>query len=183
MPDFRGFTEFIKDTFGYIITFIVIALIFTFVVAVAPVAGNSMSPTLNDGDMVIVSRCSYLFTDIKRNEIVIFKDSNKKKYVKRVIGLPGERIDYLNGYLHINGETYEENLINAETNNFMFEDICPEYNCPASVIPENHYLVLGDNRGESQDSRDPIIGLVSKNKIMGKIVFRILPFSDFGATK
>lgn len=103
MPDFREVREFIKDFFGYIISFAVIAFIFTFIIAVAPIAGNSMNPTLNDGNMVIVTRFTYQFSDVKRNDIIIFKDSNKKKYVKRVIGLPGEKIDYINGYLIIDG--------------------------------------------------------------------------------
>ncbi len=183
MPDFRELKEFLKDTLGYIITFCVLAIIFVFIIAVAPIAGNSMNPTLNDGDIVIVTKYNYIFTSPKRNEIIIFKDSVKKKYVKRIIGLPGERIDYINGYLYINNEKYEESLITTNTSNFMFEDICSLTKCPNSVIPEGFFLVLGDNRPESQDSRDANIGLISKKEVIGKIVFRVLPFDEIGRIK
>lgn|SRR5574344_654018 len=181
MPDFRNITEFFKDFMGYIIVLAVILFVFTFVISIAPIAGNSMNPTLNDGNLVIVTRFSYVFKEPQRNDIIIFKNQNNKKYVKRIIGLPGEKIDYLNGYLYINDETYKEYLIDGtKTNNFMFSDICPSSKCPDGKIPEDKYLVLGDSRSDSQDSRDPLIGLVSKDEIIGKIVFRIWPFNDFG---
>lgn len=184
MPDFREVREFIKDFFGYIISFAIIAFIFTFIIAVAPIAGNSMNPTLNDGNMVIVTRFTYQFSDVKRNDIIIFKDSNKKKYVKRVIGLPGEKIDYINGYLIIDGETYEENLSTSSlTHNFLFSDICPIEVCTDGIIPIDKYLVLGDARNDSQDSRDPSIGLVPKDNIIGKIVFKIWPLNEYGKIK
>jgi len=184
MPDFREVTEFIKDTFGYIVVFAVMLFIFTFIIAIAPIAGNSMNPTLSDGDFVVVSKFSYLLSSIKRDDVVIFKDSEKKKYVKRVIGLPGESIDHLDGFLYINDEPYKETLLDAKkTNNFMFEDICSKEKCPDGVIPEGKYLVLGDNRIDSKDSRDPSIGLVDEEEIFGKILFRLWPFSDFGKVK
>ncbi len=181
MPDFRNLTEFLKDTFVYIIIFFVIAFVFTFIVAVVPVAGNSMNPTLADGNMVISLKFAYLLSSPKRNDIITFTDANKKRYVKRVIGLPGETIDYLNGYLYINGESYVESFVDGKkTNNFMFVDICDKTKCPDNKIPEGYYLVLGDNRPESQDSRDPEVGLISKKEIDGKLIFRIWPLKGFG---
>ena len=106
MPDLRGLTEFLKDTFVYIIIFAVIVFVFMFIIAVVPIAGNSMNSTLSDGDFAISVRFVYLISSPKRNDIVTFKDSNKKRFVKRVIGLPGESIDYLNGYLYINRSLY-----------------------------------------------------------------------------
>ncbi len=180
MPDFRNITEFIKDVFGYIIIFAILVFIFIFIVAFAPIAGNSMNPTLNDGDIVLVSRLSYVFSDIERYDIITFKDENNKKYVKRVIGLPGERIDYLNGYLIVDNKTIKETLVDgSKTNNFMFEDICDSKLCPDSVIPIDKYLVLGDARDDSKDSRDKSIGLVDAKEIKGKILYRIWPISGF----
>ena len=180
MPDFREVTEFIKDTFAYIVIFAVIAFIFTFVVAVVPIAGNSMSPTLSDGNMAVSLKFAYLISSPKRNDIITFKDAEKKRYVKRVIGLPGETIDYLNGYLYINGEAYDETFVDGkETNNFMFVDICDKEKCPDNKIPEGKYLVLGDNRPGSQDSRDPEIGLIDKKQIDGKLIFKVWPLSEF----
>ncbi len=184
MPDFRDLTEFLKDTFVYIIILAVIAFVFMFIVAVIPIAGNSMNPTLSDGNLVISLKFSYIFSNPKRNDIVTFKDSKNKRFVKRVIGVPGEKIDYLNGYLYINGETYTEKFLNGvKTNNFTFADICEKKDCPDGKIPDGYYLVLGDNRPESQDSRDPKIGLVSKDNIDGKIIFKIWPMKEFGRVK
>jgi len=184
MPDFREVTEFLKDTFVYIAIFVAIAFVFTFVMAVVPVAGNSMNPTLADGNMLVSLKFAYLISSPKRNDIITFTDADKKRYVKRVIGLPGETIDYLNGYLYINGESYIESFVDGkETNNFMFVDICDKTKCPDNKIPENKYLVLGDNRPGSQDSRDPEIGLIDKKQIDGKLIFRVWPIKEFGRIK
>ena len=158
--DLREVTEFFKDFAGYIITALVIILVFTFIVSLQPIAGNSMSPTLEEGQVVIVTK---IFKNYNRNDIVVLK-SDSKYYVKRVIGLPGERIDYLNGILKINNESYKETFLKEDvvTSNFLFEDICSSKECPNGVIPDNMYLVLGDNRPESMDSRDSSFGLIEK---------------------
>ncbi len=184
MPDFREFNEFMKDTLIYFLIFLAIAFVFIFIIAVVPIAGNSMSPTLSDGDLTVSLRFLYYVSSPKRNDIVTFRDENKKRYVKRVIGLPGEKIDYLNGYLYINGESYSENLIDgSKTGNFTFTDICNKNDCPEGKIPEGYYLVLGDNRPESQDSRDPSLGLISKKAIDGRIVFKFWPLNEMGVFK
>lgn|SRR5574344_279801 len=175
MPDLREFTEFLKDMWGYILTILIIAFVFIFIVAIIPVAGNSMNPTLSDGNLVLVSRINYLVKDIKRSDIITFRTDDKKSYVKRIIGLPGERIDYLNGSLLINNEAYNETYLkNVKTSNFMFEDICKKEDCPNGTIPDGYYLVLGDNRTDSKDSRE--LGLISKKQIKGQIIFKINPF-------
>ena len=182
MLDLREVTEFLRDVWGYIVTFVVIAVIFVFIVSVVPVSGNSMNPTLTDGNMVLVFKPSYWFSSIKRNDIVVIRTEDKIRYVKRIIGLPGERVDYLKGFLYINNEPFKENIEfgdNVTTNNFMMEDICEESECPNYVIPENMYLVLGDYRIDSKDSRDPEIGLVTKKEIDGKVVFKVWPISEF----
>lgn len=177
MPDLREFTEFLKDAWGFIFTIIIIAFIFIFIIAFIPVAGNSMNPTLSDGNITLVSRISYLFSTPKRGDIITFRMPDHKSYVKRIIGLPNERIDYLNGQLLINDESFKEAYlnINTKTSNFMLEDICPKELCPDGVIPENYYLVLGDNRTDSKDSRE--LGLIKKEYINGKIIFKVYPFS------
>ncbi len=179
MIDFRGFKEFIKDTLSYIITAAIIAFIFIFVIALVPVAGNSMNPSINDGDMTIVIRFIYLFKKVDRGDVVNIKTEDKMRYVKRVIGLPGESVKYLNGTLYIDNEPIEDYVTDdVITNNFMFSDICSIEDCPLGVIPDNMYLVLGDNREDSFDSRDPDMGLISMNEIHGKVVFKIWPLND-----
>lgn len=179
--DFREITEFIKDCLGYIIALFVIIFIFTFIVSFQPVAGNSMTPTLEEGNISLISKLSYVFGDVKRNDIVVLKQ-DKKRYIKRVIGLPGEKIDYLNGILYIDDKGIKESIegTSETTTNFLFEDICASDKCPDNKIPEDMYLVLGDNRGDSYDSRDPNLGLVSKNQIKGKAIFTIYPFNKLG---
>lgn len=180
--DLREITEFLKDTSKYLIILVVMIFLFLFVVAFVPIAGNSMFPTLEEGDVVIVSK---LTSNYQRNSIIVFKDSNGKSYVKRIIGLPGEEVHYLNGYLYINGEVQKETFLDDDivTSNFLFEDICDTEKCPDGVIPDDMYLVLGDNRPESVDSRDPDIGLVSKDNIDGIVKFRVWPISSFGNIK
>lgn len=182
--DLREVVEFLKDTAGYIITIVVLLLIFTFVLAFQPVAGNSMSPTLEEGQVTLVSRFAYFFSFPKRNEIVIIK-KDKKSYVKRIIGLPGENIKYLNGFLYIDDKPYKEDYLGNDitTSNFMFEDICDKKTCPSGVIPDDKYLVLGDNRMASEDSRSSSFGLVSKNEIKGKVIFKIFPLNQIGGVK
>ena len=176
MIDFRGFVEFIKDTLSYFITAAIIAFVFIFIIAIVPVVGNSMSPTLNDGDFTIVIRFIYEFKDVDRGDIVNIKTSDRLRYVKRVIGLPGENVKYLNGVLYINDVQVTDYVSNdVITNNFTFEDICSNEDCPDGVIPDNMYLVLGDNREDSYDSRDPDLGLILKDEIHGKVIYKVWP--------
>ena len=179
--DLREVTEFLKDALWYIVAIIVLIFILTFVVAFQGVAGNSMTPTLEDGQIVLVSRFSYYFTFPKRNEIVVLK-KNKMSYVKRVIGLPGEKIEYLNGILYVNGKAYKEDFLDdtVVTSNFLFEDICSKKDCPDGVIPSDKYLVLGDHREASEDSRSSSYGLVDKKELKGKVIFKVFPLSDMG---
>ena len=174
--DLRGVTEFFKDFMWYIVVFLIIGLIFIFIVAFQTVAGNSMDPTLKDGQIVLVSKLPF---KPKRNQIVLFK-SNGKSYVKRVIGLPGEKVEYMDGILYINDEPFKEIYLveNVETYNFLFHDVCPLDTCPNGVIPEDKYFVMGDNRPESSDSRDPKIGLISRSDIDGTVVYSIFPFKS-----
>ncbi len=174
--DLRGITEFLRDFMWYIIAVIVLILIFTFVIAFQTVAGNSMNPTLKDGQIVLVSRLAYRFHSVKRNEIVVL-NKNSKSYVKRVIGLPGEKIDYLDGVLYVDDKPYKETYLDDDvlTYNFTFEDVCSKEDCPDGKIPEGKYMVMGDNRKESEDSRKKEFGLVSKSEIKGKVFFSLWP--------
>ncbi len=174
--DLRGVTEFFKDFMWYIIVLLVIVFVLLFVVAFQTVVGNSMNPTLKDGQPVLVSKLPFT---VERNDIILFKKDGKS-YVKRVIGLPGEKIEYMDGILYVNGKAYRETFLDskAETYNFLFSDICSKEDCPDEVIPEKMYFVMGDNRQESTDSRDPKIGLISKENISGYVVYSVFPFKS-----
>lgn len=178
MYDWREISEFMRDAGKYIVLIAVMILLFTFVVVFQPVAGNSMNPTLKEGDVLIISKLS---KNLQRNEIVTVI-VNDKSFVKRVVGLPGEKVEYMNDVLYIDGVGQREDFLNGvKTNNFLFVDICDEEKCPDGVIPEDMYLVLGDNRPESEDSRSPKFGLVSKDQIIGKAIFRIWPITKMGS--
>lgn len=179
--DLREISEFFRDVSIYFITFAVMVLIFMFVVALQPIAGNSMVPTLQEGDVVLVSKFSYRFFDVKRNDIVTLS-VNGKSYVKRVIGLPGEDIKYIKNVLYIDDNPFTENFLSKDikTSGFTLEDVCKENECPDGKIPEGKYLVLGDNRPESEDSRTKEFGLVEKEQITGKVFFKVWPINRFG---
>ena len=177
--DLREVTEFFRDFMWYIIAFAVIIFALIFVVSIQTVAGNSMDPTLKDGDRVLVSKLSYKISSVSRNDIVLL-DVHGKSFVKRVIGLPGEKIEYMDGFLFVNDEPFKESYLNQDvvTYNFMFSDICSLEDCPDGKIPEGKYMVMGDNRPESNDSRDKSFGLVDKSDIKGKVIFRVWPFGS-----
>lgn len=182
MFDLREVTEFLKDASKYIIGLALLIIIFFVVLSFQPIAGNSMTTTLEDGDIVIVNRLLYKASSVKRNQIVVVK-TDGKLYVKRVIGLPRENISYMDNILYINGTSYKEPFLddNIVTNNFLFEDICSKEECPDNVIPEDMYLVLGDYRNNSEDSRT--FGLIKRSEIIGQVVFRIWPINKIGRIK
>ena len=180
--DLRDLQEFLRDFAGYVASVGVILFIFVFIVALHPIAGNSMTPSLEEGEVVLVSKLK--IGAINRDDIVVIK-KERKNYVKRVIGLPGEKIEYMNGILFINDKGYKETFLdqNIVTTNFLFVDICSKEDCPDGKIPENKYLVMGDNRPESTDSRDNNFGLVDKDEIKGEVFFRIWPVNELGSVK
>ena len=166
--DLRDIKEFIKDSLKYLIVVATVFFIALFVVSFEQVIGPSMKGTLDAGDVTIVNKLVYKFRTIKRNEIVSINQKDKIM-VKRVIGLPGEHIEYKDNKLYVNGSLVLENNISVETKDFKLEDIGYE------TIPKDMYFVLGDNRNNSSDSRE--FGLVKKDEIIGKIVMRLYPFS------
>lgn len=153
------------------ITLIVRAFVFN----LAQVEGRSMQPTLNDGDRVIVWQ---LFYTPSLFDVVVLEHTDGAYHVKRILGTPGDRVDYVDGNLTINGILIDEPYLleDQSINNFEFEQLCQFDGC--EVIPENYFLVLGDNRNNSGDSRR--YGLVNQSQIVGRSVLRIAPFSKFG---
>lgn len=179
MYDYRDFLEFLKDSLKYILTFIVILIIVIYVISLQQVLGTSMKPNLNNNDIVLLSKLSYKIHDVKRNDIISFTHTDSKYLVKRVIGLPGEKVQIKNNKLYINDEIVEENFISKDIhmNDFDLIDIGYE------KIPEHMYFVLGDNRNESTDSRSKTVGLINEDKILGKVFIRIWPLNKFKIIK
>ena len=172
MEEFFGIIKgFVKAA---IVFFIVRAFVFNF----TEVEGRSMQPTLNDGDRVIVWQ---LFYTPELFDVVVLEHSQGIYHVKRILGTPGDRVDYINGEMFINNELIDEPYIydGPSTRGFVLEQLCQFDNC--DVIPEGYFLVLGDYREWSGDSRN--YGLVRRSQILGRGVWRIAPFSAFGTFK
>lgn len=164
----------IKDILSIILVIIIAVIIKLYVFSPVKVNGNSMVPTLNDGDYMILNEIGYRMNGLKRFDIVV-ANINGEMLIKRVIGLPGEKVEYAYNKLYVNGENVIENFKHDDTDDFSFSEL------DAEVVPENHYFLVGDNRGNSKDSR--IIGFVPANKIMGKANFVIFPFNKIGAVQ
>ena len=173
--DWLSIREFILDFIKLIIVIIVILFLMIYVVSVTQVVGNSMNSTLENGDVLILNKFKYRFTDIKRGDIISLEYADTKYLIKRVIGLPGDTISIRDMTLYINGELYVENYLDEGLEYDDFELSSLGYD----TIPEDMYLVLGDNREDSLDSRE--IGLISKDEVIGKVSFRIWPLNKLAA--
>lgn len=156
--------KILKDLVPYIVILIVVVLIRTFIVTPIIVDGDSMSPTLTDGEMMLLNKLG----SIERNDIVVI--NNEEGYIiKRVIALPGESIECRDGVIYINDEKYDDNFA-SKTDDFVKQ-----------FLNDDEYFVMGDNRLVSMDSR--IFGAVTKEEILGTTNFVIYPFNKFGKIK
>ena len=169
--DWLSIRELLWDTIKLVAVIFVILFLMIYVVSVTQVVGNSMNSTLIDGDVLILSKANYRFFDIKRGDIISLDYEDTKYLIKRVIGLPGDTIEIKDNVLYLNGEVYNEDYLNE---GLEYTDISLSY-LGYDTIPEDMYLVLGDNRENSLDSRE--IGLISKDSVNGKIVLRIWPIN------
>ncbi len=149
--------------------------IVTFIGQRTQVSGNSMNPTLQHKDNLLIDKISYRFNDPKRFDIIVFEylEEPGTHYVKRIIGLPGETIQIKDSLIYVNGEVLEEHF-GAEA--MLMEGIAKD----EITLGEDEYFVLGDNRNHSKDSRDELVGAVKKDQIIGKVWIRIWPLSSFG---
>ncbi|MDD3048530.1 MAG: signal peptidase I [Bacilli bacterium] len=153
-----------------------VILIRIFIVTPVQVDGISMNDTLHDNDIMILNIIKYKFNDIKRFDIVVIDYEEADEYlIKRVIGLPGEYIEYKDNKLYIDGKYIKEPYLDTTTYNFNLE----EYGY--SEIPKDTYFVMGDNRKNSTDSR--VIGFINKKDIKGSANLVIFPFNHFGVAK
>ena len=173
--DWLSIREFIFDFVKLIVVIVVILFLMIYVVSITQVVGSSMSSTLQDGDVLILNKIKYRFTDIKRGDIICLEYADTKYLIKRVIGLPGDTVSIRDNTLYINGEVYVENYLDE---GLVYDDFDLS-SLGYDVIPEDMYLVLGDNRPDSLDSRE--IGLISKDEVIGKVSFRIWPLNKLAA--
>jgi len=172
-----SFKIFIYDLIFYaVIIFACIYVIPNYVLQRTIVEGKSMENTLEDGAHLYVEKISYRLGLLKRFDIIVFypygRDSDEY-YVKRIIGLPGETVQIIDGKIYINGEVLEEN--------YGKEPILDPGRAVQPIsLGEDEYFVLGDNRNISKDSRYPNVGNVKRENIGGKAFFRVSPLKKFG---
>jgi len=169
-----------KNILGWVkdiaIAVIIAALILTFFKPII-IRQSSMEPNFHNGDYVFLSTKSYdLFGDVQRGDVVVFhtemKDNNDndKNLIKRIIGLPGDTVEIIDGYVYLNGEILDEPYVLEQGISGRMDQI---------TVPENMVFAMGDNRGVSLDSRDSDVGCVSQDEILGKVKIRIYPFNSF----
>lgn len=195
----RSMKREILNTSIYLL--IVLALTYLFIVFVmqkTAVSGSSMYPTLEDGDQLLVEKVSYRFSDPKRYDIVVFpyKYEDNTFYIKRVIGLPGETVSITSRQEDIGNDQVVWHMIVSIDGEELTDDTYGQYDLfrrtmakgsenyldedMTVVLGENEYFVMGDNRDNSKDSRDPNVGVLKKKDFIGKAFMRIWPFSKFG---
>lgn len=169
--------KIVKELYPYVLIILIVVVIRTFIITPVIVSGDSMKPNLKNGELLLVRKIGYNSSTINRFDIVVIKVKNKEgkeeEIIKRIIGLPGEHISYKNNKLYVNDKLIEENYTFRDTNDFNLEEICT-----CNSIPKGKYLVLGDNRPISKDSRN--IGLIDESDIIGKAIVRIWPLNKIG---
>lgn len=150
----------------------------TFFFQTVKVFGPSMDDTLKDGEVVVVNKMAYKFSDVERFDVIAYSDVVKKEYfeIKRVIGLPGETVQIKNGDIYINGvrleqTIYEEKILNAGIAAYEI------------TLEDKEYFVLGDNVNNSEDSRFTNVGNIIKSEILGKVVYIYEPKEFRGKVK
>ena len=179
----------VSTVVSYLIVIVMTILIGITFVKTTIVRQTSMLPTLQDGNYLLLSKQAYVFNEFKHEDIVVFDSGemadttgslwnfdNKKYYIKRIIGLPGDEITIKNKKVYRNGKEIDQSYT---------LDKATETNGNGQVevnklkIPKGKLFVLGDNRYNSADSRSTDVGLVSMDKVYGKAVLRIFPFKYF----
>lgn len=138
------------------------------------VDGNSMNSTLSNNDYLLIEKISYYLHDPERFDIVVFPFSDDVNYIKRVIGLPGEKVQIIDGKVYINDEQLYDDIYG--------KDPIIDAGLAASPIylGEDEFFVLGDNRNSSFDSRKEAVGLIKRDRISGKAIFRFWPLNEWG---
>lgn len=173
----------IREIFSWIFSFVlalaVALLLKNYIIINADVPTGSMENTIMPGDRLLGNRLAYIKAGPRRGDVVIFRypDNEEELYVKRVIGLPGEKITIREGKIYVNGseaelkEDYLKETWTVATGPYDFE------------VPQGSYLMMGDNRNDSWDARYWTNSYVSREKILGKAVVVYWPFRDFGKLK
>ncbi len=151
--------------------------IYVFIGQPHKVSGSSMFPTLHSGDYILTDKLSYRFREPQKQEIIVFKNPREETqdFIKRIIAAPKDKVKVENGSVYVNGSVLSESYLKTShlstTGSFLSEG-------REVIIPENRYVVMGDNRAASSDSRE--WGFITKEEIIGKAIFRYWPPNALG---
>jgi signal peptidase I len=154
-----------------------IALLILQLVKPTIVRQHSMENTLHPNDYVFVNKQAYRFGDVERGDVVVFRshlesdDGSEKNLIKRVIGLAGDTVEIHDGVVYVNDEALQEPYIKEGYTAGTMEKV---------TVPEGTLFLMGDNRQQSKDSRDPEVGFVPEDEVIGKAFFRLYPLKDAG---
>ena len=150
----------------------------TYIFSPAYAMSVSMEPTLHEGQILIISKVNYLVGEPERGDIVVIdSDQDKLEHlnlIKRVVGMPGDTVEIKDNKVYIDEKALAPDFTQSPTPDFGFEK---------TTIPEDKYMVMGDNRENSRDSRFESVGLIDKEYLEGKAVFRIWPLNKLGILK
>lgn len=158
----------------FVFTLATVILLLSFVFRHAEVKGHSMDTTLANGEHLIISD---LFYTPRRGDIVVFSDYStiyREPLIKRIIAIGGDTVKISGGVVYVNGEPLDESDYIDDVYMKNFNEI---------TVPYGEVFVMGDNRDESDDSRNPLIGTIDEDAILGKVIFRFFPFDSFGSVK
>ena len=161
----------LRDMVGTIVPAIVIALlIHLFLAQATRVYGQSMEPNLHTNERLVIEKLSYHFHGPRRGDVVVLRDPSggPELLIKRVVGLPGERVTLADGRVYVDGTPIDEPYLDQPT----------QGGGRSWVVPPFHVFVMGDNRGASRDSR--IFGTVPMEELIGKALFRYWPLQEIG---
>ena len=175
----RKLREILSTSLYFLIVLVATFLVVNYVGQRTMVIGTSMEPMLSDGDNLIVDKLSYRFEDPQRFDIIVFpfRYAGQTFYIKRIIGLPGETI-YIDesGRIYIDGEVLDEHYGKEVI-------VDPGRAYEPITLGVDEYFVMGDNRNNSSDSRDPVVGNIHRDEFVGKAWMRIWPLNRMGMIK
>ena len=155
-----GFSALLDWIHIAIVAIVIVGIVNGFFLQMILVEQNSMLPTFESGERVLLNKSAYWFNDVQRGDVVVFYlESADSNYIKRVIGLPGDTVTIANGDVTVNGEVLVEDYISESTQGEF-----------SITVPENKYFVLGDNRNLSVDSREESFGCITKESLLGKVI-------------
>lgn len=172
---FKFLIDFFLDSIEIIVTSVVLfVLIYIFVVSSHTVVGTSMLPNFKDGQFILTDNLTYRFHNPSRGDVIVFQYDPTEELIKRVIGLPGDRISIKNGHVYINDIQLVESAYLSKS---VITDGGPLFSDGNDqTVPKDEYFVLGDNRSVSEDSR--YFGFITKSEIKGRVFIIYYPFNE-----